>query len=169
MGKSGAAALLLDPGSDAAARAWLQHDLLPRLGDRDFALIVKDQTELVTTIGADGIHLSDAAALKKLRGKFADLSIGVSCPLERHDAMIAAELGADYVAFEPTDADEALVQPLIQWWSEMMTVPSVVFAATPERAQAAVQAGADFIAAPATVWLAADPLAEVRRFAQCLG
>ena len=122
-----AAALLIDPGSDGDALATLQRDLLPRLADRNFALIVKDQPDLVASIGADGIHLSDVTQLKKLRGKLADLSIGVTTPLERHEAMDAAELGADYIAFDATSAavgiDEVL--PLIQWWGEMMTVPSV--------------------------------------------
>lgn len=172
MKQSGAAALLLDPADDAAALAWLQRDLMPRLADRDFAVIVKDRPDLIATIGADGLHLSDADALKKLRGKFADLSIGVACPLERHEAMITAELGADYIAFDPAlsgDGTAEQILPLIQWWGEMMTVPSVAFAGTPEAATACAKAGADFIALAPSLWQQADPLKALQAFAAALG
>jgi thiamine-phosphate pyrophosphorylase len=168
---SHAAALLIDPGSDADALAYLQRDLLPQIADRDFALIVKDQPDLVAAIGADGIHVSDASQVKKLRGKLSELSIGVSCPLERHAAMDAAELGADYIAFDAAaaDADFDLVLPLIQWWSEMMTVPSVVIADTPETARALAAIGADFIAVTAAIWQQPNPLESLRDFTAALG
>lgn len=168
---SHAAALLIDPGSDADALAYLQRDLLPHLAERDFALIVKDQPELVATIGADGIHLSDVSQVKKLRGKFSDLSIGVACPLERHAAMDAAELGADYIAFDAAapDADFDLILPLIQWWSEMMTVPSVVAVDTPETARALAAIGADFIAVTPAIWHDPNPLESLRDFVAALG
>ncbi|HVJ32978.1 MAG TPA: thiamine phosphate synthase [Terriglobia bacterium] len=171
MAQSGAAALLIDPANDPAAAMWLQRDLMPRLAGRDFALIVKDEVDLVQAIGADGIHLSDASAVKKLRGKFSDLSIGVACPPERHEAMIAAELGADYVAFDPALAPDVTadqVMALIQWWGEMMTVPSVIFADTPAAAAAFAKAGADFIAVAPGLWQQADPLAALQAFSAAI-
>ena len=150
---------------------WLQRDLMPRLANRDFAVIVKDQVDLAQVIGADGLHLSDAGAVKKLRGKFSELSIGVACPLERHDAMTAAELGADYVAFDPALSPEIgsdQILALIQWWDEMMTVPSVFLAETPEAAAAFAKAGADFIAVAPSLWQQADPLAALRAFTAAL-
>jgi thiamine-phosphate pyrophosphorylase len=168
MAQSGAAALLLDAGSDATALAWLQRDLMPRFSDRDFAVIIRDRTELVTTLGADGIHLSDPAAVAQTRKAFSDLSIGATCPPQRDDAMDAAELGADYIAFETADGNDDVL-PLVQWWNEMMTVPSVVFAATPDIAEAAVKAGADFIAVAPGIWQQPDPLAALQAFIAALG
>jgi thiamine-phosphate pyrophosphorylase len=152
--------------------AWLRRDLMPKLGDRDFAVIVKDQPNLVQAIGADGLHLSDAASVKKLRGKFSELSIGVGCPLERHEAMIAAELGADYVAFDPAQSPEVptdQILALIQWWDEMMTVPSVFFAETPEVASIFAKAGTDFIAVAPNLWQQAEPLAVLQAFVAAIG
>lgn len=170
MAASKAAALLLDPGAEASALAWLQRDLTPRLADRDFAVIVNDRPDIVTSIGADGLHLTETADLKKLRSKFDDLSIGVTCPLERHEAMTAAELGADYVAFDATASEAASDQilPLIQWWGEMMTVPSVAIAINPTDAQTLAKAGADFIAISPAVWQQADPLKAIQDFAASL-
>lgn len=168
MAASKAAALLIEPDDDAAALACLQRDLLPRLADRNFALVVKDRPDLADAIKADGVHLSDVTSVKKLRSKFAGLSIGVACPLERHVAMIAAEQGADYVAFNATEADIAEVLPIVQWWGEMMTVPSVVFAETAEKAQMLSKAGADFIAVPPGIWQHPDPLKSITGFVTAL-
>jgi thiamine-phosphate pyrophosphorylase len=170
MTASDAAALLLDPGQDATALAWLQRDLMPRLADRSFAVIIKDAPDLVASIGADGIHLSDDVEVKKLRSKFADLSIGVTCPPERHEAMIAAELGANYIAFDTATAEVGTEQllPLIHWWGEMMTVPSVAFAETPETALTLVKAGADFIAIAPTIWQQSDPISAIQGFVKTL-
>jgi thiamine-phosphate pyrophosphorylase len=165
---SDAAALLLDPGMDANALAWLQDDLMPHFADRDFAVIVKDMPDIIAATGLDGLHLSDATGMKKLRGQFSDISIGVACPLERHEAMDAAELGADYIAFDATGADMEQLLPLIHWWGEMMTVPSVVFAETPEMAQALAKAGADFIGIGASVWRQAEPLKAMDGFVKAL-
>ena len=169
-----AAALLLDPGMEASALAWLQRDLMPRLADRDFAVIVKDRPDIVTSIDADGLHLTDPAELKRLRGKLGDLSIGATSPLGRHEAMIAAELGADYIAFDATVPDvgsgagmeQAL--PLVQWWGEMMTVPSVAIVESPADAKTLAAAGADFIAIGPAVWQQSDPLETIQDFAASL-
>ncbi len=166
--ESQAAALLVDLGGEIAALAHLEEFLLPRLRQRDFALLLRDRADLLTATGADGVHLTEITQLKALRGKLGDLSIGVACPLERHAAMIAAETGADYVAFDPAPAPaEAL--PLIQWWAEMMTVPSVVQAATPDEATRFTEAGADFIAVTADLWQQPDPRTALRGFVQAIG
>ena len=132
-----AAALLLDPGMEASALAWLQRDLMPRLADRDFAVIVKDRPDIVTSIDADGLHLTDPAELKRLRGKLGDLSIGATSPLGRHEAMIAAELGADYIAFDATVPDvgsgagmeQALLDgeglPNRPWYQHLIYAPGI--------------------------------------------
>jgi len=168
MTQSGAAALLLDPANDATALAWLQRDLMPKLADRDFAVIVKDQPDLALAIGADGLHLSDPTMVPQMRKAFPDLSIGATCPALRDDAMDAAELGADYIAFETANGSDEVL-PLVQWWNEMMTVPSVVFAETPEVAGIFAKAGADFIAVAPGIWQQPDPLKALQAFVAALG
>ncbi|MDY0883416.1 thiamine phosphate synthase [Dongia soli] len=166
--KTEAAALLVDTGTDAAGLAALEKHLLPRLKQRDFALLLKDRVDLLKTTDADGVHLSDPAQLKNLRGKLGDLSIGVSSPLERHAAIIFAESGADYIAFDPTDNPDEC-EAIIRWWHEMMTVPSIVLTSTPEEASRFAKAGADFIAVKADIWQQPDPLAALRDIAKVIG
>jgi thiamine-phosphate pyrophosphorylase len=96
----------------------------------------------------------------------------VSCYASRHEAMEAAEAGADYVAFGaffPTRTKEPRARAdieLISWWSEVMTVPCVAIGGiTPENCGPLVEAGADFLAVVSAVWDHAEgPAAAVRAF-----
>lgn len=167
MAETAAAALLVDTGAEAAGLAALEKHLLPRLKQRDFAMLLKDRADLLKAADADGLHLGDPSQLKILRGKLGELSIGVSSPLERHAAMIAAETGADYIAFDPSENPDEC-EAVIRWWNEMMTVPSVVLASTPAEAARFAKAGADFIAIRPDIWEHPDPLAALREISRAL-
>src|SRR6202167_2265796 len=71
---------------------------------RDVALLIEDKPELVARAGADGAHLTGieafAAALALLKP---DRIAGAGGLRGRHDAMLAAETGADYVMFGEPD------------------------------------------------------------------
>ena len=73
----------------------------PLLAAHHVALIINDRADLAQQAGAQGVHLGQGdgsvAAARALLG--ADADIGVTCHDSRHLAMIAAEEGADYVAF----------------------------------------------------------------------
>jgi thiamine-phosphate pyrophosphorylase len=73
--------------------------------------------------------------------------------------MLAAEAGADYVAFGaffPTSTKHAKHRAdpeILRWWSEIMEVPCVAIGGiTPENCAPLVAAGADFLAVIAAVW-----------------
>src|SRR6185437_1104623 len=85
--------------------------------------------------------------------------VGVTCHESRHLAMEAAEAGADYVAFgaffpsASKDAKHRAEPAIIEWWSEVMTVPCVAIGGiTPMNCAPLVEAGADFLAVIAAVW-----------------
>jgi thiamine-phosphate pyrophosphorylase len=85
--------------------------------------------------------------------------------------MEAAERGADYVAFGaffPTSSKEAKTRAepeILEWWSELMTVPSVAIGGiTAENCAPLVRAGADFLAVIGAVWSDPEgPASGVRR------
>ena len=112
---------------------------------------------------------------RKLLGPSA--MIGVTCHDSRHLAMVAAEKGADYVAFGaffPTQTKEAKSQAsldTLSWWNEMMTVPSVAIGGiTAENCRPLVEAGADFLAVIGAVWNHPNgPAAGVKAFEEALG
>jgi len=146
------------PEDDAAARAAIDR-LRPIAQDRGVAFLLEDRPDLAATTGCDGVESSAQGpgyrACRKAVGDGA--SVGIACGSSRHDAMVAGEAGADYIAFGPVHADgeEALAEALdlIAWWAEMMELPSValgpVDAATAPRYAAA---GADFLALDQAVW-----------------
>ncbi|MDQ2079735.1 thiamine phosphate synthase [Xanthobacteraceae bacterium Astr-EGSB] len=116
------------------------------------ALLVEGHVELIGRAGADGAHLDGGAALKAaLPHLKPDRIAGAGALASRHDAMTAAELGADYVMFGEPSPDGlrpafAAVLERLEWWSEVFQIPCVGYAETLEEVAAVAAAGADFVA-----------------------
>ena len=113
---------------------------------------------------ADGVHLSDPAAVADARRRLGPKAIiGASCDGSRHLAMVAGEEGADYVLFRAGPDRDALIG-LCRWWSELFVLPCAVEALGAEAEIAGcVEAGADFIAVGEAVWGHLDGAAEAAR------
>ena len=138
----------------------------------DVACLVEGDAGLALDAGADGLHLADArpTAVSAARTRLGSLSLGVACGGSRHDAMVAAEQGADYILLErdAATADEEFLA-LVEWWSELMTVPLVAGSATtPASAGAWALAGADFVALDPACWAAGDPVAAIAAHQQAI-
>jgi thiamine-phosphate pyrophosphorylase len=150
---------LKDLPDDAIARA--ADALRPIVQSRGAAFILNDRPDIAVKTGCDGAHVGpeDMPCREARRLLGPDAIIGASCKVSRHAAMVAAEEGADYVAFgaffdSATKGVEAAADPeILEWWSEIMTVPCVAIGGiTAEKCAPLVQAGADFICASAGVW-----------------
>ena len=132
--------------------------LIPLVQDKNAAALLDGHAELVARAGADGAHLSGIAAFNAGLATLKPARIaGAGGLLSRHDAMLAAEAGADYVMFgEPDEAGRrpafAVVEERISWWAEVFKLPCVGFAATLDEVAALARAGADFIALGDLVW-----------------
>ena len=138
------------------------------------ALIINDSPQLARALEVDGVHLGmedmDIAEARDLVGP--DMIIGATCKNSRHQAMIAGEAGADYVAFgafypTATKADTTLAEPEILTWCQMfLTLPcAAIGGITLENAAPLVAAGADFLAVSSGVWNHNDgPAAAVAMF-----
>jgi thiamine-phosphate pyrophosphorylase len=116
------------------------------------ALIVDGRPEIVARAGADGAHLSGPDALKAaVRVLKPNYIAGAGGLRSRHDAMVAAEAGADYVMFgEPNAAGHhpscQAVIDRVAWWAEVFEIPCVAYAAALDGIDVLVAAGADFVA-----------------------
>lgn len=128
---------------------------------RDVAFIVNDSIALAKRLNADGVHLGqqdgDPKEAREELGK--DAQIGVTCHASRHLALEAGEAGADYVAFgaffpsETKYTEHRADTDLLEWWHEMVEIPSVAIGGiTPENCAALIEAGADFLAVSGAVW-----------------
>ena len=136
----------------------------------DVACLVEGDAGLALDAGADGLHLAGPVAVGAARTRLGSLSLGVACGSSRHDAMVAAEQVADYIQLErdAVAADEEFLA-LVEWWSELMTVPLVAGSATtPAAAGAWARAGADFVALDPACWTASDPVAAIAAHQQAI-
>jgi thiamine-phosphate pyrophosphorylase len=132
--------------------------LAPSVQKAGAALLLDGHHDLVARAGADGAHVSGVDAMREaLAALKPDRIVGVGGLATRHDAMVAAEAGADYVLFGEPDARgarpsvEAIAERL-QWWAEVFEPPCVGYAATPEEARSFAAVGADFILVDDLVW-----------------
>jgi len=116
------------------------------------ALLLDGRPAIVARAGADGAHLTgpDAlqAGLPTLKPNFIAGAGGLH---SRHDAMVAAEAGADYVMFGEPDAagqhpSRDAVVDRVAWWAELFEIPCVAYAPALDAIDALAAAGADFIA-----------------------
>ncbi len=137
---------------------------------RDIALLIDGRADIAIRAGADGAHLTGIAALTAALGALKpDRIAGTGGLRSRHDAMLAAEAGADYAMFGEPDrsggqggqggeADQGnrpafdTVLERIAWWAELFQPPCVGYAENLDEVGALAQAGADFIALGDWIW-----------------
>ena len=168
---------LKDTDDDTVRRA--AETLMPAAHARDVAFLINDRPDLAAELGADGVHVGqEDASYKSARALVGDDAIvGVTCHASRHLAIIAAESGADYVAFGaifPTATKVAKGRAgidIVEWWSDISTVPCVAIGGiTAANCAPLVAAGAGFLAVVSAVWdHPAGAAAGVRELAAAMG
>ena len=126
--------------------------------DKGAALLIDGHGDLVARAGADGAHLTGLAAFTEALAPLKPERIaGAGGLTTRHDAMAAAEAGADYVMFgEPGAAGDrpgfGAVEERVAWWAEVFEAPCVGYAASEDEVAPLVNAGADFVALGDWLW-----------------
>jgi thiamine-phosphate pyrophosphorylase len=160
--------------TDDAAILRAAEALMPLCQAREVAFLINDRPDLAVKAGADGVHIGaedgDYRSARETVG--GDGIVGVSCYDSRHAAIVAAEAGADYVAFgaffqTATKTPRARVPiSVLDWWSKMTVVPCVAIGGiTQANCPPLVKAGADFLAVISAVWdHPAGPKAAVAEF-----
>jgi thiamine-phosphate pyrophosphorylase len=147
-----AAVLLPVAGDDERALLNSLKALATSVQSAGAALLLDGRADLVARAGADGAHLTGidefSAAVASLKP---DRIAGCGGLATRHDAMSAAESGADYVMFgEPDERGHRpsfdAVLERVEWWAEVFEIPCVGYAAHPDEIAPLTAAGADFVA-----------------------
>jgi thiamine-phosphate pyrophosphorylase len=142
-----------------------EHDLIKRAKSvcaaaqaKDAAALLDGRPDLVARAGADGAHLTGIDEFTDALGSLKPERIaGVGGLQSRHDAMVAAEAGADYVMFGEPDEHGArpsfdAIEERVAWWAEVFEAPCVAYAANLDEIAPLVAAGADFICLGDWLW-----------------
>ncbi len=127
------------------------------------AVLVRDDTRAAGRAKADGIHIETGIAeIRTAVSSFHPQRIvGAGNILTRHDAMEAAEAGADYIFFGLIDRpEEPEAHPksldFADWWVPLFEPPCVVLAgSTLASVDEVAETGADFVGLRDAIWL--DP------------
>jgi thiamine-phosphate pyrophosphorylase len=175
LGAADVAAVLVPlTGDDERALLNGLKALAPAVQGAGAALLLDGRPDLVARAGADGAHLAGTDELNTALASLKPERIaGCGGLATRHDAMTAAEAGADYVMFgEPDESGhrpsfDAILER-VEWWAEVFEIPCVGFAMQPDEIAALVTAGADFVAVGAFVFDDPRGLAAAMKDAQAL-
>lgn len=122
------------------------------------ALVLDGHADLVARAGADGAHLTGIDAFNVAIATLKPERIaGCGGLATRHDAMLAADQGADYVMFGEPDATGHrpafdIIEERVAWWAEVFEAPCVAYAGSLNEVAPLVKAGADFIALGDFIW-----------------
>jgi thiamine-phosphate pyrophosphorylase len=153
-----AAVLLRLAAADERTQINHAKALTPIVQDKDAALLLGGHAELVARAGADGVHTTGIAAFSDAIAQLKpERIVGVGGLTTRHDAMTAAETGADYLMFgEPDTTGERpsfeAIEDRVAWWAEVFEAPCIAYAASMDEIAPLVKAGADFIALGDWLW-----------------
>ena len=151
---------LKDIDDDAIRRAAML--LKPIAQDRVVACIMIDRPDLAAELDCDGVHVGEEdmpyAEARRLLGP--ERIVGVTCGASRDRGIIAAEAGADYVAFgaffpsmTKTATKYRATPELLADWSETTVVPCCAIGGiTQQNCGPLVEAGADFLAVIGAIW-----------------
>jgi thiamine-phosphate pyrophosphorylase len=126
--------------------------MVPVVQAKGAALVLDGRADLVARAGADGAHFTGIDAFTRALPTLKPERIaGCGGLTSRHDAMLAAEAGADYVMFGEPDvsgqrpAFDAILERL-EWWAEVFEIPCVGYADSLDEIAPLAKAGADFVA-----------------------
>jgi thiamine-phosphate pyrophosphorylase len=142
--------------------------------EKGVAFIMNDRPDLAAELDCDGVHVGEEDApygeARRLLGP--ERIVGVTCGDSRDRAIVAAEAGADYVAFgaffpSTTKAAKHRASPeVLRDWSETTVVPCCAIGGiNQENCAPLIEAGADFLAVIGAIWsYPSGPRAAVRDF-----
>ena len=151
-GVDAAAVLLRLADGDERSLINAVKDFAPAIQATGAAVLIDGRLDIVARGGADGAHLAGPGLLAEALPRLKPERIAGAGGLHsRHDAMLAAEAGADYVMFGEPDAAGArpalaAVIDRVEWWAEVFEIPCVAYAGGIDEVEAMAAAGADFVA-----------------------
>ncbi len=142
---------------------------------RGIPLVIDAHIQMVKRVGLDGVHLPyGSRSVRSARATLGpDAIIGAFCQISRHDGMVAAESGADYVSFGPVaptslgDGTHA-TRDLFAWWSETVEISVVAEGGLTSAHLRSLAPVTDFFAVGSEIWGGDDPVTEIKELAAAI-
>ncbi|MEM1299266.1 MAG: thiamine phosphate synthase, partial [Pseudomonadota bacterium] len=132
----------------------------------DIALVVTDHYRLAEDLGLDGVHLANSRTpvreVRKALGN--DRIVGAWAGTSKHQGMVLAEAGADYVSLGPIGDTGALgdegraEDDLFAWWAEMIETPVVAEGGVTAEDAARLSPHTDFVVPSLDIWADTDAI-----------
>lgn len=173
LGEVGVACVRLALPDASGEEDWTSavNHLLPVCHQADVPLVVTDHYRLVEPLGLDGVHLANSRTpLREVRKALGDDRIvGAYAGNSRHDGMVLAEAGAEYICFGPVGdtgalGDENRVDDeMFKWWAEMIETPVVAEGAVRPEDAARLTEFADFVVPDIALWQSPENAVAVLR------
>lgn len=160
LGVGDIACVAMAPRAGGQIDRALAHPLMRVAHGNGVPFVLAGDPAAARALSADGVHImadqSLYAQARRVLGS--EAIIGAACGHSRHDALLLAEQGADYVAFGPVRPGQRgpgveRTIDLVAWWAELVEVPCVAWDLdSVDAACRAAKAGADFVALGEAVW-----------------
>jgi len=169
--------LSMSDQSDEDAWTSAANHLLPVCHQADVAMVITDHFRLVEPLGLDGVHLATSRTpMRDVRNALGDDRIvGAYAGNSRHDAMILAEAGADYVGLGPIGdvgalgSEDRADDDLFRWWGEMIETPVVAEGAVRPQDAERLTEFTDFVVPDVALWQSPEnAVAVLRQYAEAL-
>ena len=139
-----------------------------RINTRHIPILIENNLELAVQLKVDGVHLTNGQKLVKearvTLGK--DKIIGAFCGSSKHSGLVAAEHGANYVAFQAknnTQEDAKGNHELFEWWSKFIVIPVMVECSSSNQISKEIMGYCDFFSLDIKPWEPGDELASLVR------
>jgi thiamine-phosphate pyrophosphorylase len=127
----------------------------------NLAVLLRDtEARRVHHLKADGLQLASLEEFKTARESLTNEVLGYLAGVSRHEAMEAAEAGADYVAFTQTKQYAGI--PIIGWWQDVTNLPAVAYDPVSDAAITTLKSqNPDFIRPSDEMWQSAEAATKI--------
>ncbi len=134
--------------------------LITDLQARGVAVLGDETTHADSTGALDGTLVPDAASVVAARREHAasDAMVVAGPVATRHEAMLAGEAQPDAVLLagaapgDDVDGWPSASLDLARWWADLLELPAIAVARTPDDAEALAATGIDFLAFGPDLW-----------------
>ena len=134
---------------------------IQKINKYQIPILIENNLELAKKLQVDGVHLTSGQKLvKEARETLGiDKIIGSFCGTSKHSGLVAAEHGANYVAFQTANSTALGKKSsfeLFEWWAEFIEIPVMAELTSCPQIPRVLWAHCDFLSLGINRWKPGD-------------